>query len=265
MIRTKAGQSENLADHVVAEEVGNTALSVAPISPTSQPDTYSPQVGDVVDIGIYCGASGKRGIIFNPKCYPNQLAVTLGTGWNRLSGAVTGLKKIGHTSEMGIDPIEVTDAHSIAKAYFAQPKFKVGDKARYKGDAGYYTSCIAGEIVTVRKVREDEVSITRENGDYQDLHLKDLELALATFTPDPDKSYAENQAAWVEFYGLEKGSKLKATRGYSTNEGGYFGTGQDKTGVLYAFEWDQSSSGIYLQRIGDTGSTYYPYFALEPA
>lgn len=213
MIRTKAGQSENLADHVVAEEVGNTALSVAPISPTSQPDTYSPQVGDVVEFeykGMTC-----QGLIFQHRKdlaivsnfdHEDYYTFSHGTSFGI---AMETIRKIGETNL-----VKARHAHDevirIAEAYFAQPKF----------------------------------------------------------TADPDKSYAENQAAWVAFYGLEVGSKVKVIRPYDNDEGGCTAGAADQSWID-----DMGEIGLVTEleprcikaRHTDKGTYNHPYFALEPA
>ena len=89
----------------------------------------------------------------------------------------------------------------------------------------------------------------------------------ATSSEDaPDKSYAENQAAWVAFHGLKVGSKVKVVRKFEANEGGFKGSRWDYcSGKANRQGTVISINGISSYHLLLKGGSSYPYFALEPA
>lgn len=90
-----------------------------------------------------------------------------------------------------------------------------------------------------------------------------------TFSPDPDKSYEENQKAWVEFHGIKVGSKVKVTRTVESKENGWCRETDlsAMVGIVYKVGWIYPSNGFSLHmvdsRVGNGMDV--PYFALEPA
>lgn len=83
------------------------------------------------------------------------------------------------------------------------------------------------------------------------------------FTPDPGKSYADNQAAWVEFHGLKAGSRVKVVRKETDsvpwNINGRMDATIGMTGTMF-------EAGIYSLRVAfsDDSVWAYQYECLEP-
>jgi hypothetical protein len=214
-------------------------------------------VGDVVSIGSYCGGGSRKGIIFYPKCYPNQLAVTVCTGWTRLSGDVARLKKIGYASEMGTDPLETHEAHKLAKAYFAAPAFKVGDRVVFKNNPAGCTYAI---------VRIDALGNIRLDSVVGGINPSKLELVTEpTFTG----LYEERQKQWIKRHGLKVGSKVRLVRKFENSENGW-NNGSDWESCFEKFLGKELTI-FACERLdivlstSELGFDYFPYFALEPA
>jgi hypothetical protein len=87
------------------------------------------------------------------------------------------------------------------------------------------------------------------------------------FKADPALSYAENQAAWVEFYKLEAGSKVKVVKEFKTDKNGcHAGWNKGKSrciGEVYSIAIIDTKR-IVIKTDVDS-ATLWPYFALEPA
>jgi len=89
------------------------------------------------------------------------------------------------------------------------------------------------------------------------------------FTDDPDKSYADNQAAWIKRHGLKEGDKVRVVREFKSYEGDCGAQRWDEssvksdmqggTFVIESFEY----SKVWLYSADDIEC--FPYFALEPA
>lgn len=159
-------------------------------------------------------------------------------------------------------------SYEIAKSYFsAQPaKFKVGDKVYSDGNSTtvYYVRRILPEDQI--EVEPDPSSGHLYVSDANGFHL----LKPTTFQPDPDKSYAENQAAWVEFHGIEVGSKVKVVKGYRNGDNGFSSSADDSSfppkAKCIGSEYEISVITDERLRIrAYNGSDYtFPYFCLEP-
>jgi hypothetical protein len=259
-----------MADHVAVEEVGNGVTSV---QPTPSPD-YSPSVGDVVEFE-YAGESGTlTGIVFMHGI--GSLYISIG---KEDSGSLSviqarAIKKIGNTDVLGAS-VHYEDADLLAKAYFAQkpasPVFKVGDVVKVTREGS--VSC-GHDIGTVGEITGlSEVGSFNVKADGLSLwhSPESLDFAPSTYIADPDKSYAENQAAWIEFYGLKEGSKVKVVREFDRNEGGYSSCAWDNNSVKKSMQGGtyeikhirDNNIGLYTDDKDDWWG--FPYFALQPA
>lgn len=180
-------------------------------------------------------------------------------------------RKIG-TSAIG--PItDLDEAEAIAKAYFAS---KISDKVVFKvGDKVKVIKAVKGGIPNWVGQMDDRIGETMTVSGMTDKGGATMQecswcfpiesLALASFTPDPDASYEENQAAKVKFYGWTVGSKVKVVRKFEENEGGFTGYSWDSCTEKVAAQGNVVKvTGIRKDHIVINGSNFYPYFALEP-
>lgn len=160
-----------------------------------------------------------------------------------------------------------TEASSASPDYSPAIKreFKVGDRVKviewFDWQRDYYKDEPEDSAKIVTK-GTDSGGDVRLKGSPNDCFFQadSLELAEATFTPDPDKSYAENQAAWIKHHGLEVGSEVKVVRKFKDDEDGYNGSSRDTyIGTVACIALTQGTDGIKLK-----DSTWFPYFALEP-
>lgn len=134
------------------------------------------------------------------------------------------------------------------------------DNANGQTDGGGYNRILRKHPkIVFRKIGEvDTTGITR----YQDARKKAKAYFSNTFTPDPDKSYAENQAAWIEFHGLKVGDKVKVMltcEGCSNGWGMSYVSGMERhIGRTVTIEAFRDVNGILAN------SAYWPYSSLEP-
>lgn len=245
---------------------------------TSTSKPYVPAVGDEVEFECSpCGddKSTCKGIVFdfsemgqlcivsnfNGSCYAWNLAITR---------SQTNVRKVGYAESVPHEPIDFEEIGEIAKAYFAsKPAFKVGDRVKVVSNSLGARNSLVGETVEVVSVGKKTITIKSDIDGRWGMGIGDIVplSELATFTPDPDKSYAENQAAWCKFYGVTNSSQVKILRLAEKGEGDWNGlcAVSDTSligeivpiSLLYA-----GSDGISL---GGRGSAcHLPYFCLEP-
>jgi hypothetical protein len=214
----------------------------------------------------------RKGIIFLDD--DGDLIVTHASNWHQPKNC-RNFVKLGHTSCIP-DGTGSWEGQPIAKAYFAATPasapvgFKVGDRVKVvKKVVGkcpnwipQMEECIGETYIIARINASGSIQL---KGNMHNWHLDSLAPAPLTYTADPDKSYEENQAAWVKFHGLEVGSKVKVVRKFEDDEDGC------KCRAWNAWDWKAEQQGeilvIYSVRSDciwfDSGR--YPYFALEPA
>jgi hypothetical protein len=254
---------------------------------------YSPSVGDVVEFE-YKGETCK-GIIFledgrllastrlNPDGVTTGFATLIGNAWEDV---YHGMKKTG-VSSISLDGLDYNTAQVKAKAYFAAKPasapvgFKVGDRVKVvrktkSGDIKHHLwmdgmDKSVGTVFTVSQIGQDAVK-SKENGYF--FPLASLAPAPLTYTADPDKSYSDNQAAWIEFHGLKAGSKVRAVLAWKNGDNGCNTcTGSDEYGCKASAirdravgkigSIDSGAFNVIMPREYD-GNLQYPYFALEP-
>jgi hypothetical protein len=242
---------------------------------TASSSDYSPSVGDVVEFersGDTC-----KGLIYFETCFSElKLISNWGGGhyshcspkWNTLKN----LRKIEST-DLVPESCDVTEMQAIAKAYFASPpakrEFAVGDRVRVTESM---CSIDVGVITVVDKIFNDgKLRLTGSVGSFKPCWVELAEASKPTFTPDLALSYAENQAAWIEFHGLKVGSKVKVVKKFKQNEQGFDGLAWDAGNSKMASQGKIMSikriddNCIVLIGQGTNAGNYYPYFALEPA
>jgi hypothetical protein len=159
------------------------------------------------------------------------------------------------------EPIRPRKAYAIAKAYFSakpESEYQVGQLVEVTeghDDGGFFT---VGEVVEVANTSSvGSFTCKKKNGKNWSINSKYIKPLAGT--------YAEQQAKWVEFYGLKDGSKVKVVREYKSKEGG-FTLPPIKTDAEYV-GIEVVVSSVCLQSIdiemGDRGNSF-PYFVLEP-
>jgi len=220
---------------------------------------YSP--GDVVEFERE-GETGK-GIIFLPNT--NTFVYVACVDNYHWPDEIVILKKIGFCEDI-VEEHDILTAEAIAKSYFSKSDkvvFKVGDKVRVL-DSNPHSYLENGKIYRVDRV-DGPGSLRLFDKDNFAGYVSAKYLALASFAPNPDASYAENQKAWIEYYKIDEESRLKVVCKFERQEGGFDGTVWDCPDSKEAMQ----GKAYNVERI-DSGhivlyGNYFPYFALEPA
>lgn len=255
----------NMADQIAPVTSASAAQSVSSAAitePVTSSSDYSPVVGDVVE--FEWNGKHRKAIVYAGS-RPRELTAIGDDAWfHRQSNfMVDSLVKVGEASGFN-DEMDCDQARAIAKAYFAQPRFKVGDKVKVVREVKDHEwvcwtpemSDLVGKIVTVSGIIKDACKI-KELYDWT-FPIDCLELATApTFTG----TYDEQQEQWIKYHGLKVGSKVRIVREADANENGWDNTWPGTSvGTEMTITDNRGDKGLFTDRY-----CAYPYFALEPA
>jgi hypothetical protein len=231
-------------------------------------------VGDVVEFELDSTGGTYQGMAFVDYGDLYGIAFNL-DGKGKLNGYdythlshCKNVRKIGHTQHSGRS---INDAKRTAKAYFyAQTSdkagFKVGDKVEIVKE--FYPYHPVGSKLVIDRVDscgDFWIDGSCYNPVREIEYIKVTPQELASFTPDPALSYADNQAAWIEYHGLSDGDEVRVTRKFKRNEAGFDGEAWDHYSDKAESQGSLRTIGsINNRNISVTNAGYFPYFALEP-
>jgi transcription antitermination factor NusG len=176
--------------------------------------------------------------------------------------AMKTARKIGETDSIRNVTI-TTRAKEIAKAYFAQPTFKVGDRVKVVRKGSVSCGHDVGSIGEITSIDEDTGNPRVKCGHLSLWHsLDSLEPAPA---PTLTGTYEERQKQWLEYHGLKVGSKVKVVRKFKEDEDGCdcmeSSEKDDAVGSVFTVI-EIRETYIVVSRLKDN---CFPYSALEPA
>lgn len=235
---------------------------------------YVPVAGDVVEFDNYFGKSNCKAIVFNYGDNSRLAVATKHGEWNILhnNSDMVGIKKIDHTGSMTTFTISSSSAISMARIYFAKPKYVP----------------VAGDIINLLIHDEDKpkkVLIYKdlqsrlcyilegcEDYDYVEWYIDkcieilyhDSQMEHAMGDPldyefnDP-RSYPERQAAWVKQFNVKIGLTIKVIKKVEKGTDGW--DGQWESGMIhvvgksYVITEIHPTKGMQLKDCG----CWYPY------
>ena len=222
----------------------------------SIPHPYVPAVGDVVEFE-YCNRQCRGIVAKNNSFVSNCLSDEFGVASTSVViGCFDNITKTGHVDIP--DDLGFGKLPKFAKAYFATPTFKVGDRVEYSWFSEWIPAIITKiDIGSTMPYYVGDGS--RQVSDHNIRHAQPEE----KFTPHG--TYEERQKQWLEHHGLSYKSMVKVTRKAKDDEDGWKGYWSDKdflVGNVYPIGFMSEITGISLHGGGNANDV--PYFVLEP-
>jgi hypothetical protein len=264
-LMVKVGETDVLCHEPNADD----SLDIARDYFSKPPSNYTPAVGDVVEFDdngqirkalIYLGKNGDIESLddsLEEPCF-----------W-RLASELANPTKIREVSIIK-DHTHWAKARLIAKAYFSKPFFKVGDSVKVVREGSVSSGHDIGTVAEVTGIGSDSGNLYIEGAHLALWHSPDsLELVP---TPTFTGSYAEKQAQWIEYHGLEVGSKVRVVRKFEDDEGGSsccewnssIAKGNLQEQVVFIRSIDKEEIVLTVVKGQYQGCGTFPYFALEP-